>query len=195
MNRFSILMILLLAACSKDAQTVDPVDYLTAHVWKSVNYVINNRQYNTLTQYRSYIKNDTLPGLHLYPGDSMKYVFNYELLFTNDYILKEARYLDLYYKCNSCNTFLPLENYIFSSEEVYTVNNTYLFITAENVVLLDSASDNTHRYKLIDNKKMELYDWRIVRNTNPDRYNVSVNGISVQPGEDVPVDFVFEASL
>ena len=195
MNRLSIILILFVAACSRDVQTVDPIDYLTAHVWKSTLYVVKDRQYNSLAQYRAYVSNDTISDLYLKPGDSMKYIFNYELLFTNDYILKEIRYLDLYYKCKSCNSFLFLDGYTFSTEEVYTVNNTYLYVTAENVVLLDSTSSNTHRYKLLTNQKMELFDWRTVRNTNPDRYNVSVNGISVQPGEEVPVDFVFEASL
>lgn len=195
MKRLSILLILFISGCSKDVQTVDPVEYLTAHVWKSTRYVINDRQYNSLDQYRTYIKNDTISDLYLKPGDSVKYEFNYELLFTNDYVMKEIRYLDLYYKCKTCNSFIFLDGYTFSREEVYTISNKYLYITAENVVLLDSASGNTHRYKLITHQKMELFDWRTVRSNNPDTYNTSVNGIDVNPGEEIPVDFIFEASL
>lgn len=195
MRRYSIIFLFLLSACGKETINVNPVDFMTAHVWQSTGYVINGRQYNSLAQYRAYVSNDTLSDLYLKPGDSIRYNFKYEILFTNDYVMKETRFLDMYYKCNTCNTFIFLAGYKFSSEEVYALDNSNLFVTAENVVLLDSASSNTHLYKLIDNQKMKLFDWRTVRNTNPGSYNVSVNGISVQPGEEIPVDFVFEASL
>ena len=187
--------ILLIAACSRDAERVDPFDYLTAHVWESTGYVINGRQYNSLVQYRAYVSNDVISDLNISPGDTMSYGFRYELLFTDDYVLKEIRHLDVSYKCNSCSAFRLLDSYSFSSEEVYTLNNTFLFVTAENVVLLDSTSSNTHRYRLISNQKMELYDWRVVSSTNPGIYNISINGISVPSWEALPIDFIFEASL
>ncbi len=195
MRRLILLFLVFIMGCSKDKTGIDPVSFVTAHIWKSTGYVINGTQYDYYNQVLGFNQSTKNGSLQLNPGDSLKYIISYELVFTNGDILKETRNYDSYYKCSQCDSYVYLKSEIFESQNVYLIDDKYLYATSHDSAVMDSTSSDSHKYSFIDDKTMKLFDWHMIQNDITSLYEVVADGNELQPNQELPVDVIFEAKL
>ena len=184
-------VIIICSACKKDPE-VDPTSFITSHVWRSVNYVVEGRQYDKLEQSLAMHNSLFYSDITFVPGDTLKYKITFELLFTDAKIFKETKKYETYYRCQNCNNYVLIGTDYYEDQDVFFINSSYLFVTPDDVILRDENSNDSHRYKFISNRKLELFSWKFFTNNAPDIYDISINGTMVQPGENIPVDIIFE---
>lgn len=194
-RRTIVLLLLIVSGCAKDQPIIDPFVFLTAHIWKSTNYGVKEKQGANLEEYLAFHKESVNSNITFYPGDTLKYVVTFELIFTDANILKETRNYKSYYKCSQCDSYVSIGDNDLISQNVFLINSEYLFVTAHDVSTMDTVSNDTHRYRLISNTEMVLDDWLVIKNNIPDEYDLIVNGIRLQTDEELNVDVTFKSFL
>jgi hypothetical protein len=195
MRYLIIVLLFAFSACRQNAPDIKPASLLTAHIWKSTNYIIKGIKYQDLEIKVTYYEPTVKYNVKIFPGDSIKYSVTYELLFTDDNIFKETQQYRISYKCSNCNEYVFIDNSSKEYQDIFEVRDGYMFLSTHEILKEDTTSRQSHRYFFINHEKVEILKWERIINTSQDGFEISVNDNYVPENSVIQVDMDFSSIL